>query len=426
MRTFYYLAVCLMMTGILISCQKDEPEPTEKTGTLHIDVGMDIQVKELQSPLKSTQQTENFKVVIYRADGTVAMTFETAMEMPDIIELETGDYYVEAHSDNNLPAAFENPYYYGVSDLFTISSNVQESVLVTCGLANTIVTVVYSANITGSFLDYTTTVSSAQGSLVFSMDETRMGYFQTLPLDILVELTYLNPDGTQDSKTLSGSIPDPLANRHYEIHVDASIDEGIATFQILLDETVVQVEVVEITDDSNNQQNGAIGYGEILITEIMYDPSALSDTDGEWFEIYNNSDQTISLQNLILGRDDANRHIITDPVELSPAEYFVFERTELATEAASSYIYGSDISLTNTGAVLAIYNEGTETDPGALIFSVNYGGENFPNGSGASISLNPDMINAADAVLGTSWCTSTSVYSTGDLGTPGVVNDPCQ
>ena len=185
------------------------------------------------------------------------------------------------------------------------------------------------------------------------------------------------------------------------------------------------MEVVEITDISNTWQNGAIGFGELLISEIMSNPSALSDTEGEWFEIYNNSDRDINLQNLILGRDDVNRHTITDSIDLSPGSYIVFERTDLAT-GAGGYTYGSGILLSNTGAVLAIFNEGTETEPGALIFSVDYGGTDFPNVSGASISLSPDLINAADAVMGTSWCLSVSVYSTGDLGTPGAVNDSCQ
>ena len=115
------------------------------------------------------------------------------------------------------------------------------------------------------------------------------------------------------------------------------------------------IEAVEITDNSNTPQNGAIGSGELLITEIMSNPSALSDTEGEWFEIYNNSDRVINLQNLILGRDDVNNHCITDSIAFSPELYIVFERTELATVAVS----------------------------------------------------------------GTSWCSSISVYSTGDLGTPG-------
>jgi hypothetical protein len=425
MKRIYFLVFCLM-TLLLISCQKEEFETGNQTGSLTVDIGLSIQINEVKSALKSSQQTEDFTVVIYRADGTVAVIYEFASDMPDTMELVTGDYYVEAHSDNNLPAAFENPYYFGTSDVFTISSNMLQTVAVNCELANTMVSVEYTDNIRSSFDDYSTTVSSALGSLVFSGNDTMTGYFQTLPLDILVELNYTKPDGSAGSKVLTGSIPDPLANRHYEILVDASINEGMASFQILLDETAVQVEVVEISEDTVSQHSGAVGYGEILITEIMPDPSALSDTEGEWIEIYNNSDRTINLRNLVLERDDLNRHTITDSIELSPGGYFVFERTEAATNAPSSYIYGSAILLPNSGAVLSVYNEGPETDPGALIFSVDYGGVEFPSPSGASISLNPNMFNASDAIIGTSWCTSTSIYSTGDAGTPGLVNDSCQ
>ncbi len=425
MKTIYPLLLCLM-TAILISCQKDEYKPNRETGNLHVNIGLEIRINEVSSGLKSMLQTEDFKVIIYKADGTEAMTFESASNMPDTIELEIGSYYVEAHSDNNLPAAFENPYYYGVSDVFAIHNNIQQSVLINCELANTIVTVIYSDNVMNNFVDYTTTVSSILDFLVFLKNETRMGYFQALPLEIMVELTYLNPDGSDASKMISGSIPDPLPSRHYEILVDASIDGGLGTFQILLDSSEIQVEAIEITDHSNNHQSSAIGYGELLITEIMYNPSALSDTEGEWFEIHNNSDQVVNLKNLVLGRDDVNRHTITDSIELPPSAYFVFKRTDLATDASLGYVYGSGIILPNTGAILSIYNEGTESYPGELIFSVNYGGDFFPDLAGASISLDPNMFTAGDAITGTSWCTSTSVYNTGDFGTPGVVNDICQ
>ena len=234
MKTLYPFMVCLMMI-ISISCKKDEINPNRETGYLQVSIGMSIHINDVGSKLKSMLQTEDFKVTIYQADGTEVMSFESASDMPDTIELEIGSYYVEAHSDNNLPAAFENPYYRGVSNVFAISSNIQQSVLVNCELANTIVTVAYSENVKNSFVDYTATVSTELDSLVFSKDETRMGYFQTLPFEIMVELTYLNPDGSDTSKMLSGNIPDPLSNRHYEILIDASIDEGMATFQILLD-----------------------------------------------------------------------------------------------------------------------------------------------------------------------------------------------
>lgn len=425
MKTMRTLLVCLCVIT-QASCLKEEVKPKPETGTLHLDIGLFISVNEVNSQLKSTMQTEEFKVIICRGDGTEVMVYERAAEMPETIELATGDYYVEAHSDNDLPAAFDNPYYFGASDIFTIGSNQQQTILVNCELANTIVSVSYSDNIINGFTDYSTTVSSNTGSLVYAYNETRRGYFQPLPLEILVELSYLRPDGSDGTRTLSGSIPEALPNRHYEITVDASINEGMASFQILLDSTGMIVEVIEITQDPTDPPAGALGYGDLLITEIMYNPSALSDTYGEWIEIYNHSDHPVNLQNLVVARDTVNRHTIGAPIELAPGAFFVLMRSDTATDAANSYIYGSDLSLSNTGAVLSLYNQDTGTGAGALIFSVDYGSNGFPAGTGASIGLDPGMTNPADAISGTSWCTATSAYNTGDLGTPGMPNDVCQ
>lgn len=416
----------LVLTLIFVfSCKKEDPEPRQDKGKLILEIGMSVYVDEINSRLKSAHAIEDFMVVIYQADGTVALSYETLSLMPDTIELLPGDYYVEAHSNNNLPAAFENPYYQGVSEVFSINSNMQQAVQVTCSLANTIVSVVYSDNVVDNFDDYSTTVSTSLGSLVYARDETRPGYFETAPMDILVELSALNPDGTPNNKTLSGSIPEPLANRHYQVNVDASVDQGMASFQVLLDSSEVQVELVELREDPLIPE-GAIAYGDLLITEIMPDPAVLSDTEGEWFEIYNNSDNPINLQNLILQRNGSNVHTITETIELAAGEFYLMARTATATDVINTYVYGTDISLTNSGSVVGIYNEGSELAPGALIFSVDYGATGFPSGSGASVSLNPANFNAADAVLGAYWCLSTTVYNTGDSGTPGMMNDLCQ
>jgi len=423
MKNLIPLAISTLMI-LSISCQKNEPVPRLETGMLHLDIGMSITVNEVNNRLKSIPIVEEFDVIIYQADGTEVMSFQNASAMPDTIELEIGNYYVEAQSDNNHPAEFDNPYYAGVSEVFAINSNVSNSIQVTCELANTIVTVVWSANVISSFSDYSATVSSATDSLVYTSIETRKGYFQPQPLNIKVELEYQKPDSFDTTKIITGQIPDPLPNRHYEIDVDASIDNGIASFLILMDSTEVQKETVELGSATILPQVGPINYGELLITEIMSNPAILSDTEGEWFEIYNNSVREINLQGLVLQRDDINLHTISDSIDLLPGGYFVFERTDGATDF-QGYNYGSGILLPNSGAVLSILNEDTGTGPGALIFSLDYGSAGFLFGSGISTSLNPAMVNASYAVLGTSWCLSTSVYSTGDLGTPGLTNDPC-
>jgi len=414
------------MLIFVTACREEEPVLTEGSGFLTIDIGLQLHVSESSARLKAAPRPEEFIVNIYRSDGSLAITYDSLALMPDTLELESGDYYVEAYSDNNVPAAFLSPYYYGVSPIFSIENNHWHSIQVLCQLSNTIVSVVYSQNITENFTDYVTTVSSGAGSLVYTKDEIRQGFFQPMPLDIMVELTFIKPDGSESLKTLTGGIPDPQPNRHYEVRVDASIDQGMASVTLLLDSTEVLVEVVNINEEPYIPPAGALAYGDLLITEVMYDPSALTDTEGEWFEIYNNSGRTLDLENLILDRDGTNSHTIGVPDELQAGEYLVLMRTESATDATDGYTYGSSITLSNSGAVLSIFNEETDSGPGSLIFSLDYGAAAFPGGSGASISLDPGHLNATDATSGSHWCVSTTIFSTGDAGTPGQPNDNCQ
>jgi hypothetical protein len=418
-KSYSFCVILFLFLGY--SCHKETDKPKKPSGRLAIEIGLFVSVNEVDGQLKSTLGAENFKVIIFNSSSETILEYARASEMPDEIELEAGEYYVVVHSDNNTPAAFENPFYYGESGLFSINPNEQKSVVVNCELANTMVSIVYSDNVKNTFSNYITTVSSSSGTLVYSKEETRAGYFQPLPLNISATLTWEKTDGSFESKTLTGAIPDPQPKKHYEIHINASADGSSALIQINLDESPGQVEVVDITDEI--PVPGNIGRGELLITEIMYDPVSLTDANGEWFEIYNNTNRSISLQNLVIKKDD-DSHIINEAITLNSHSYYVLARTDQAV-SVDNYVYGTGISLTNSGAVLSINNYGSDGTDGSVICSVNYGAEDFPAATGASLNLDPDRLNQADAESGTSWCVAASVYNTGDLGTPGIENDNC-
>jgi hypothetical protein len=417
-----YVFVC-MLAILIVSCHKEEMGRDKPSGTLNIKVGLYISMGEVKENLKSTSGVEDFRVVIYNTADQEVLAFEKASELPAEIRLETGSYYVTASSDNNVPAAFENPYYFGRSDTFAITAGGRQSVVVNCVLSNTVVAVIYSDQVKNNFSDYSTTVSSSAGSLVFNRTETRQGYFQPLNLSIRAVLTWQKPDGTFESKTLDGSIPNPQPKRKYEIHVDAAGGEGMSMIVINLGDTVVPVEIVNISEEPFNP-DGTINSGDLLITEIMYDPTALTDAYGEWFEIYNNTAHPVNLQRLVISRNATERHTIDTAIMLASHAYQVLARTASAV-SGEKYVYGTSITLNNTGAILAISNYGTDGTDGAEICSVNYGGEGFPSASGASICLNQALLDPLKAPLGTSWCASVTAYSTGDLGTPGALNDNC-
>jgi hypothetical protein len=418
------LLLLMLLLAMTNSCKKDdEILPDAVKGRLKIEIGLFIHVNESNSALKSTQGVEDFRVEICLTDGTVVQVYEKASAMPARVELETGTYYVVAHSNNNLPAAFENPYYYGRSENFTITGNGEQSVVVNCELANSMVTVVYSDNVKNNFTGYYTVVKAVNDSLIFGMTENRAGYFQPASLTVRAVLTNI-AGGIPVTKVLNGTISQAQACRHYEIRVDATPDNGSSSIRVNLDSIADTTIIVTLHDDSP-VQSGDIPAGGIIISEIMANPDALADNTGEWMELYNTLSYAVNLHHLVIRRDAANSHVISESVNLEPGHYYVLARTATAV-SGTSYVYGSSITLTNTTAQLSIANYGTNGSDGTVIFSVTYGGTGFLVPTGASLSLNPLHLNATDALSGSWWCTATSAYSTGDLGTPGSANDSCE
>ncbi len=393
-----------------------------KKGRLTIEIGLFIHVSAVNNPLKSTRAVEDFRVEIRRPDGTVVQAYGKASDMPASVELDPGTYHVVAHSDNRLPAAFDNPFYYGRSADFTVIANSEQTVLVNCELANTMVTVVWSDNVRNNFTAYRTVVKTGNDSLVFGSAETRAGYFEPASLSVVARLTY-DKGGMPAEKVLTGSITNAQARRHYEIRVDALPDNNSSAIRIILDESVDSTQVIALREGGEIPE-GDIPAGGLIITEIMANPAAMADNAGEWLEVYNTLSYAVSLHNLVIRRDAADSHVITGSVELGPGGYYVLARTDSAVNTAS-YVYGSGISLTNSTATLSISNYGTDGTDGSVIFSVTYGVTGFSVPTGASLSLNPLHLNAADAQSGAWWCPATSAYGTGDLGTPGLANDNC-
>ena len=417
--SFQGIIIPAMLLMLCSACSKKEDE-SAKTGFLSLNMGISVEVFDVYNNLKAAEPDE-FTVIIYNETGNEIISFDRAGDMPDAIELSEGSYYVVAYSDNNLPAAFDNPYYYGESDVFVIVAGETTSVSVTCVLSNIMVTVVYAQSVIDDFTGYETEVSNPEGSLVFGMSETRAGYFNEGPLNIEATLTYMS-GGTPETLTLTGCVPGPVAGRNYELHIEASLDDGYGNILLNVDETY-DTEVVIIDDEDPSGWS----FGDLLITEIMFDPDALSDTEGEWLEVYNNTDETVNLKDLVLrrGSNDATHQISAD-VELMPGEYAVLGRTATATDNVD-YVYGSSINLPNAGEELILNTYGTDGTDGFIICSVDYGDASFPGGTaGSSLQLSSDITNVSEAMLGIHWCESTQAYNTGDLGTPGTVNDICQ
>jgi len=156
---------------------------------------------------------------------------------------------------------------------------------------------------------------------------------------------------------------------------------------------------------------------QVVVNEIMSDPDAVSDSKGEWIELYNSSDSTIQLKGLIIRDGGRDWHVIDPDNDLliAPGSFAVLGRSADSTENGGympDYVY-SNFQLSNSDDEVVLAGSG-ET----VIDSVAYG-PGWPLERGASLELiSPDSDNSDPS----SWGSAEAIFGLGDRGTPGKWN----
>ncbi|GMV38872.1 MAG: hypothetical protein AMXMBFR64_05880 [Myxococcales bacterium] len=167
--------------------------------------------------------------------------------------------------------------------------------------------------------------------------------------------------------------------------------------------------------------------GEVIFTEIMYDPAfELSDTTAEWFELTNVTSADLNLTGCSVA--DAATSNTVSTLLIGAGETVVFARS------ASAALNGGIVP--DALFTFALNNGGgdtlTLTCGAQVIDTVTYDdGGAFPDAAGASISLDLDSYDALLNDSGAAWCLAQDVYHVGstpgqdNLGTPGALNPAC-
>ncbi len=193
----------------------------------------------------------------------------------------------------------------------------------------------------------------------------------------------------------------------------------------------VSPSATEARDGLDNDCNGAcdeglISEGELVVTEVLQDPDAVSDSAGEWFELHNPTaiDITICADWTFADEGIDSFVLPSDTQVLVPAGgYAVFAReTDTGTNGGvpADHGFATGMQLANGSDELVLLHGATEVDRVAWD-----DGATFPDATGASMSLDPGKLTADQNDEGEAWCTATSSYGDGDLGTPGAANDGC-
>lgn len=158
----------------------------------------------------------------------------------------------------------------------------------------------------------------------------------------------------------------------------------------------------------------------IIINEIMQNPSAVSDSNGEWFELFNSTDGAIDIDGWKLKDNGSNSHTINNggPLVIAAGGFLVLSNNaDMGSNGGIQVDYEYSSFALSNGDDEIILSDASDVEVDRVEWD---GGSVFPDPTGASMALIDPLL---DNNVGSNWCESASSYGDGDSGTPGQSND---
>ncbi|MCA9706616.1 MAG: lamin tail domain-containing protein [Myxococcales bacterium] len=254
-------------------------------------------------------------------------------------------------------------------------------------------------------------MGNSSGRLAIACDE-----------DVIDDAIYVEPSSGAARGFTGDRAPDAIANDDLALWCDASSEldaESLGTPGEPNDICVNTGGPLSCIENGTVRPARAPTLGDVVITEVMANPEASEETDGEWFELYIGAD--IDLNGLAVGTDETGAE--ADPVASNEC---------LPVAAGTRLVFAREADPTLNGdlpQVDAAFTFSLRNSDGQLV--VSYGGEVLDvlaygsTPAGASLNLDPDFRSPEGNDDERYLCPSTTAYGAGDLGTPGGPNEEC-
>jgi hypothetical protein len=153
--------------------------------------------------------------------------------------------------------------------------------------------------------------------------------------------------------------------------------------------------------------------GDILVTEIMADPAAVDDSQGEYFELFNATSSDINIDGWIIKDDGSNTHTLDNGGSLIIAanDFLVIGKGD-GSYNNRDYQLPDSWAISNSDDEIVLEYNGTE------ICRINYtDGDMF--GDGIAMELNNINNHTAGVTIEDDYVAATSPLMDNDMGSPG-------
>lgn len=182
----------------LFSCDSDRLNGGGSIGKLSLNLAADtanikggtLSTKAV-NVLADFEDVDNYTVQIFQGSDTLKSALYK--DFPGELEIKEGAYTLRASKGENLPAAFDNPYFEGSTD-FVVKKDMKTPLEVTCTMANARIYAEYSEDFLKAYSDYSVSLKTSSMDDVFTISkgETRGAYLQVAkegtPLSIAITL----------------------------------------------------------------------------------------------------------------------------------------------------------------------------------------------------------------------------------------------
>jgi hypothetical protein len=197
------------------------------------------------------------------------------------------------------------------------------------------------------------------------------------------------------------------------------------------DNDCTPVVIGQCTDGSTMRDTVGPGAGDLVITEVMPNPTVASATNGEWFEARVMRDVDLNGVGLDRAGDTAKPNLIESAacVRVTAGSTVVFAKT------ADSLLNGGLPTAMIGGTFKFAMIAGTVAAPGdiqilsgtTIVDAISW----TRSATGKALQLDPDVIDPTSNDNPSNFCDATTAYNTPtppdppDLGTPGTENTQC-
>jgi hypothetical protein len=160
---------------------------------------------------------------------------------------------------------------------------------------------------------------------------------------------------------------------------------------------------------------------DLVITEVMANPAAVDDAEGEWFEVAVGADVDLNGLQLYTVEDAVPSLEATlggnDCIEVTAGSRIIFVRNATMAENGGlpdgGFVFAFGLVNSNRGIAIGVAD--------VVLDTVTW----TSTPTGASRSLDEGFVTTAGNDDPLNWCAATTSYGLGDEGTPAATNDSC-